>query len=796
MKNLILFLATIFVSLNCFSQNQPPVAINDTVIVIHAYLDDTIIECNVLQNDYDPEGGPIEIFETESPYDMSSFTSNTIIDTIDNSFFINYSIKYRVRESDDTASVSDWASLYLDIRMDMNAPIALNDTIHNVFPGYDYFLNVLENDINTTGDSLSILAMYFPEINDSIVKINISLENNDYLYRVPACVLAPYFVSDTSPFFAGLFDEATMVIWLDNLKFYDSLNVNNANALFNCSGNHFWDGSSGPRGSRYYIPKESMLSSVFANSLWIGGLDDIDSIHVAADRYRNDGADYFFGPISHVYDFDYDKRWFRVWNLTRDEVDYHNANWWTTGYMPIQDIADWPGNGKVENGESPILAPFFDNNQNGIYEPLAGDCPRIKGDQMLFFIFNDLRSDFTESDGRKLGIEIHGMAYAFDKPEDSVLWNTTFVHYDIINRSDTTYHDTYLGVWSDISIGNPWDDFIGCDVQNGFYYGYNGDEEDENSTGPDGDELILGYGEHPPALGTAILGGPFLDSDDFDNPKYDGNGLQLCDFSINGLKFGDTIIDNERLGMTGFHYHNNSGGILGDPSKYYKYYNFLTCRWKDGTQLLYGGLGHDTMGAVGPECRFAFPGDSDTCNWGTDGVPPNGGYNQNGNYWTEITSGNNPSDRRGLGISGPFTFEAGETQSVDFAFVFARDYDGTAWSSVELLRDRVAYLKNLFEENEELFSSVKTYADSREFVQIYPNPAMDKITIYFTESDKLSFKNEFEIYNLQGLLIKKEIIGKTTRLFEVRLNELNTGMYLYILKNETGVLATGKLIKK
>jgi hypothetical protein len=796
MKNLILFITTILVSLNSFSQNQPPVSINDTLVIIHFPDTVTIIEVNVLQNDYDPEGDPIEIFEISSLYDKSSFTSNTIIDTITGFFYNNYSVQYRVREVADTASVSDWASLYLDIRMDINAPIALNDTIHNVFPGYDYYLNLIENDISPTGDTLMIYGSVFPKINDSVVQINISITDYDYLYSVPQIVTGDYLLIDTILGY-GTFDMASIVVFLDTLKYYDTLNINNANALFNCWGNHLWDHPGGPRGGRYYIPKESMISALFSNSIWIGGLDNNDSIHLAAERYRQMGEDYFYGPVSNVYDLDYDKRWFRVWKLTRDEVNYHNANWWTTGYVPIQDIASWPGNGKVENGESAILAPFFDKNQNGIYEPLEGDCPRIKGDQALFFIFNDMRNEHTESDGRKLGIEIHGMAYAFDKPEDSVLWNTTFVHYDIINLSDTTYHDTYLGVWTDIDLGNAWDDFVGCDVKNGFYYGYNGDEDDETSNGPDGTgELQLGYEEHPPAIGVTILGGPYMESDEIDNPKYDGNGLQICDYSINGLNFGDTIIDNERFGMTGFLFHNNSGGLQGDPSFSSNYYKYLTSRWQDGSHLMYGGMGHVSSGAVGPECRFMFPGDSDTCNWGTDGIPPNGGYNQNGYYWTEITNGDYPSDRRGLGISGPFTFEAGETQSVDFAFVFARDYDGTAWSSVELLRDRVAYLKNLFEENEELFSSIKTNDKSNELVQIYPNPAKEKVTFLFSESNKLISRKEMIICNLQGIIVKKVIINNLIQSVEVDISTLSPGMFLFYIQNENGVFSSGKLIKK
>ena len=43
-------------------------------------------------------------------------------------------------------------------------------------------------------------------------------------------------------------------------------------------------------------------------------------------------------------------------------------------------------------------------------------------------------------------------------------------------------------------------------------------------------------------------------------------------------------------------------------------------------RMLYGGNAHVNSGALGPECDFMFPFDSDPCNWGTGGIPPNGGF--------------------------------------------------------------------------------------------------------------------------------------------------------------------------
>lgn len=166
---------------------------------------------------------------------------------------------------------------------------------------------------------------------------------------------------------------------------------------------------------------------------------------------------------------------------------------------------------------------------------MTGDYPLIRGDQCIFFMYNDDR-EHTESQGERLLAEIHGMAYAFDAPDGSALWNTGFVHYDLINRSDHLYHDVYSALFSEFEIGYPWDDYVGSDVMRRSFYGFNGDDFDEDwsYTGSDID-LQTVYHEYPPAQSVTILGGPFLDADGEDDPS---GG---CDFSINGFRAHNII---------------------------------------------------------------------------------------------------------------------------------------------------------------------------------------------------------------------------------------------------------------
>jgi hypothetical protein len=97
--------------------------------------------------------------------------------------------------------------------------------------------------------------------------------------------------------------------------------------------------------------------------------------------------------------------------------------------------------------------------------------------------------------------------------------------------------------------------------------------------------------------------------------------------------------------------------------------------------MIYGGKAHASAGGYGPACDFMFPGDSDPCNWGTNGQPPNGNK-----YWTEVTAGNPPEDRRFMQSAGPFTLEPGAVNYITVGIPWARAASGGPLASVELLK--------------------------------------------------------------------------------------------------------------
>lgn len=444
---------------------------------------------------------------------------------------------------------------------------------------------------------------------------------------------------------------------------YSNININNVDMRITGIGSNFIlsiDDNLQQSNAciKHEVPVGSGCSTIFQNAIWIGGMDSNDSLHFAGFRFQQVGDDYWSGPLR-LADASTDLmtvlKHHHVWNVTREEIEQFRQHYADANYQIPADILSWPAHG--DEGFAENLAPFVDVNGDGRYNPADGDYPDIRGDQCLYYIYNDTFNTHTESGGKKIGIEIHGMAYAYSAPENDALNNTIFFNYKFFNRSSENYHDVFVGIFDDFDIGYGWDDFVGCDVQRGAFFGYNGDDDD---TDPQGEHQ--GYGSNWPVQVCTVLAGPYMDADGRDNPDYDGDcntlfndSYPLDKYAYNGLNFGNGIVDDERLGLCHFCYFGSSPVPNVDPSN-------------DVQSYLSMSMPFPYHNNIGPDCMFAFPGDSDPCNFGTNGIQPNGGYNQNGLYWTEEEQGDTPSDRRAFGSVGPFTLNAGAVQELDFAY--------------------------------------------------------------------------------------------------------------------------------
>ncbi len=441
------------------------------------------------------------------------------------------------------------------------------------------------------------------------------------------------------------------------------LDINNVRARILNGGDLWWD----PVGQTpyYEVPIGSNKNSIYSGALWIAGLDNNNQIKAACQTYRQSGAnDFWSGPISKdpsngLLDIAVStcEQYDRFWTTTKAEVE----NFVATGEATTV-IKEWPGNGNVALGQEPLLAPFIDIDNDGVYNYAVGDYPAYNlsgdypvdptlgtvcneylfGDKNVWWVFNDVGNSHTETfSNSPIGLEIRGQAFGFRTADD--INNMTFYKYKIINRSNDVLNDTYFGVWCDPDLGNASDDYVGCDVGLGLGYCYNADPDDDGAGG---------YGLNPPAVGIDFFQGPLADvGDGLDNDK-------------------DGTIDEpgEQIIMSKFVYYKNvNSDPAGNPDLLDDYYQYLSGIWLDGQAITYGGNGRDP----GTTCNYMFPELTDPAF--TD-------------LWTMASAGIPADDMRWLQSAGTFTLQPGAVNFITTGVVWAKATAGGPGASISLMK--------------------------------------------------------------------------------------------------------------
>ena len=506
------------------------------------------------------------------------------------------------------------------------------------------------------------------------------------------------------------------------------LEWNNIDALIETGGSLWQDRANGR--SHYFAPKNGDVGVLFAGSLWLGGVSPDQQLKLAALLYRYSGNDYWTGPLSNDGAAEVDANTCLEWDqfavsLRSDAAlhrQYHDcmqdpncdmAALFPNGYTTPSYFNDYPAHGNVAAGQDFYIAPFYDYDSNGSYEPENGDYPwydltrdidcrsrrredivPLYGDQTYYWVFNDKGNIHSETGGQPIGMEIRAQAFAFSTNDE--VNNMTFYNYVLINQGSQTLQETYFGTWIDLDIGGHVDDYVGCDVQRGLGYGYNGDAFDDATA------LSFGYGDNPPAVGVDFFEGPYQDDDELDNPLtsdiQQANDQKGIPYRGIGIGYGDGVVDNERFGMRKFLYHNSGASLNGPPQQAIHYYNYLRGFWKNGQRMAYGGnaLTASSGADLSIPADFMFPGDTDPYHFGTGGTITE--------PWTEISSGNPPADRRFMQSAGPFTLEPGDYNNITVGVVFAGSTSGDPVASVEAVRVADDKAQALFDNCFELIS--------------------------------------------------------------------------------------------
>lgn len=489
----------------------------------------------------------------------------------------------------------------------------------------------------------------------------------------------------------------------------------------------------------YNFP-EGIKSKIHMHSgLWLGGLDNNANLHIAAQTYRQNGDDFWPGPINSttlstdtITAIQYDK----IWKISRFEIEefkwaFLQGTVQNGSYTVPQDIIDWPANGNSPLNQN--LAPFFDVNGDGVYTPLQhGDYPIIKGDQMLYWIFNDKLSDHTETNGHpdfKIGAEVHASVYAYqcDSLPDSlqVINNTLFYHFEIINKGTYNYNNFIVANFQDPDL-QPWNQAkVASKPDLNLSYSY----ANTGMFAPD--SMYNGI-----KVGTIILDGPKANQNDM----LDNNNNDVID------EVGEKCLLNNSMVFR------NDGTTYGNPQSAIHYYQYMKSRWKDNTPLTFGGDGINGSSPV----RFAFDGQPwDTTTW-----------NCTQSYdWRLVQS------------SGPVNFMIGDTIIFEYAIVNHLD-SSLPWQSQTVFEDffqDVHTIKNLYNQGNipsciALDVATKNNLLSNE-IKVFPNPAQQ----YFVLQSNGENIEQVVIYDLNGRFVLQQQINALQA--QIDIADLCNGMF-------------------
>lgn len=510
----------------------------------------------------------------------------------------------------------------------------------------------------------------------------------------------------------------------------DSLDVNEVKSKVLEFGPPF-SNTLGSRAAGFGFPKNALTYSAFVADFMFVGRDS------ATHGFKSTPIPYLFewnaGPVNSAYGLN---KSYMV-KIKKQEVIDHISNYNQPGYQMPASIRNWPAVGDSSLGIPTDLAPFADVNQNACYDPANGDYPIMKGDEAIYWIRHNADSNLL--------LEYHYMLYAYNNPQYQELNQAQFLECRIVNRGADFYDSAKVGFYFDGDLGNPADDYVGCDSANNIAYFYNGDNFDEGVSGQ------TGYGANSPAV---------------------------------GIKF---LSDS----MTNMVYFNIGSGQNGDPVTSIQRWNYLNSRWKNGSPVLYGGNGLNSLAVTNQPTTHMYTGDP---------------YNNTG--WTERDPGpgensNSPGDRRLLAAMDHFQFRPGESKVVEMVMAYGRKGSvNTHWENVpEMLRvlnsiedfwDTLSVQSGVYGQNYDCPDPVglaDRKLDEAKF-SVYPNPASSQLIL---EAEVPMERVQF--FSLSGGLVKDLQLNTSRANLDV--SEMNNGLYLIrIFSEQKGWISKKILIEK
>ena len=155
--------------------------------------------------------------------------------------------------------------------------------------------------------------------------------------------------------------------------------------------------------------------------------------------------------------------------------------------------------------------------------------------------------------------------------------------------------------------------------------------------------------------------------------------------------------------------------------------------------------------------------------------------------WHEASVGNAPGDRRAIGSIGPFTFAPGDTICVDLAFVFAQDTLGDNLTSVTLLKQRVAQVRDWYAQQDinctgsyGIVTGLSNQLTSVDGFELFPNPTTGVLSLSRTSGKSASV----QVFSTTGSLLALAgwTAGSNSLILDV--SALPAGVYVIVVQDK------------
>ncbi len=520
----------------------------------------------------------------------------------------------------------------------------------------------------------------------------------------------------------------------------DSIDANRINAAVLVHGDMWWN----PVTLRAHckFPADSKKHVGFAAALWMSAYDDAGQLHVSAQTYRQNGNDYWPGPLdaSGALDYATSEQWAKIWKVRRSDVALHLSNiMHHTGNTP-EAVLTWPAKGNAyAAGKDGVpltitedMAPFIDVNGDGTYQPLKGDYPDIKGEQILFWVFSDNGPSHDETSGKPLKVQVHALAYAYKR--NTLIDYVVYHDYTVINKSGQDYENMRMGIWEDVDLGYYLDDFIGFDSAHRMAVTYNGTNNDGVVAGhPDNS-----YGSNPPARGLTFIRIP---GDRPDNIIPAGSFMYVSnDPSILLLTITDTTYDC-----------------------------YLRSKYPDGRPLTYN---------------------TDSARWtAAGGTPRNYVYTDDpSGIWSECSDRDNPGDRRYVLASNDFTLPAGAKERLVMALVV--DSSAGGCPVIENFNGLRQVADTAWQHWQQAVS-VRDVSSPLQWLTVHPVPATQFVSIVMPVTPVSG--SVLSVYNALGQRVLQQPAGQLATTLDI--GTWPTGYYTVVVTGEEYIYR-GRLIKQ